>query len=49
MVVRNYASTSNKLNFDDVVVILHSEDMQRKSIGKTSGYLGSLIVDNKGI
>jgi hypothetical protein len=46
MVVSNYVSSSNTLKFDDVVVVILSEEMQRKSIGETSG--NALNRENRG-
>ena len=37
MVVSNYVPSSNTLNFDDVVGVIISEELQRKSTGETSG------------
>ena len=37
MDVSNYVSGSNTLKFDDVVGVIISEEMQRKSIGETLG------------
>jgi hypothetical protein len=46
MVVSNSVSGSNTLKFDDVVGVIHSEEMRRKSTGETSGNV--LNMDNKG-
>jgi len=49
MEVSNSYSDSNKLVFDDVVGILLSEDMHRKTMAKTPSHSIALIVKNKGI
>lgn len=46
MVVSSFVSSSNTLKFDDVVGVILSEEMRRKSIGETSG--NALTVENKG-
>ena len=37
MAVSNYVSRSSTLKFDDVIGVIISEEMRRKSIGETSG------------
>ena len=37
MVVSNFVPSSNTLKFDDVVGVIISEEMRRKSIGETLG------------
>jgi hypothetical protein len=46
MVVSNSFSGSNTLKLDDVVGVILSEEMQRKSTGETSGNV--LNMDNRG-
>ena len=46
MVVSNFVSGTNTLKFDDVVGVLLSEEMQRKSTGKTSST--ALTVETRG-
>jgi hypothetical protein len=46
MVVNDFVSSSNTLNFDDVVGAILSREMQRKSIGETSG--NDLTAKNRG-
>jgi hypothetical protein len=46
MVVSNFVSISNTLNFDDVVGVILSEEMRRKSTCETSG--NALNVENRG-
>jgi hypothetical protein len=46
MVVSNSVSGSNTLKFDDVVGVILSEEMQRKSTGETLG--NALNMDNRG-
>ena len=46
MDVSNSISGSNTLKFDDVVGVILSEEIRRKSTGETSG--NSLTVENKG-
>jgi hypothetical protein len=46
MVVSNFVSGSNTLKFDDVVGVILSEEMRRKSIGETSG--NALNMENRG-
>jgi hypothetical protein len=46
MVVSNYVYGSNTLKFDDVVGVILSEEMRRKSTGETSG--NALNMDNMG-
>jgi hypothetical protein len=46
MVVSNYVSGSNTLKFDDVVGVILSEEMRRKSTGETSGNV--LNMENEG-
>ena len=47
MVVSNFVPSSNTLKFDDVVGVIISEEMRRKSIGETSGNV--LTMERKGI
>ena len=46
MAVSNSVSGSNTLKFDDVVGVILSEEMRRKSTGETSG--NALTVENRG-
>jgi hypothetical protein len=46
MAVSNSVSGSNTLKFDDVVGVILSEEMQRKSTGETSG--NALNMENRG-
>ena len=46
MAVCKYVSNSNTLKFDDVVGVILSEEMRRKSIGETSG--NALNMENRG-
>ena len=46
MAVSNSISSSNTLEFDDVVRVILSEEMQQKSIGETSG--NALNMENMG-
>jgi hypothetical protein len=46
MVISNSVSGSNTLKFDDVVGVILSEEMRRKSIGETSG--NALNMENRG-
>ena len=46
MVVSNYVSGSNTFKFDDVVGIILSEEMWRKSIGETSS--NALTIESRG-
>jgi hypothetical protein len=46
MVVSNSVCSSNTLKFDDVVGVILSEEMRRKSTGETSG--NALNMENKG-
>ena len=46
MVVSNYVSGSNTLKFDDVVGVILSEEMRRKTTGETSGNV--LNMENRG-
>jgi len=46
MAVSNSVSGSNTLKFDDVVSVILSEEMRRKSTGETSG--NALTVENRG-
>ena len=46
MAVSNFVSGSSTLKFDDVIGVILSEEMQRKSTGETSG--NALIVENMG-
>jgi hypothetical protein len=46
MAVSNSVSGSNTLKFDDVVGVILSEEMRRKSIGETSG--NALNMENRG-
>ena len=46
MVVSNFVTRSNTLKFDDVVGVILSKEMQRKSIGETSGNV--LTMESKG-
>ena len=46
MVVSNFVSGSNTLNFDDVVGVILSEEMRQKSTGDTLG--NALNVENRG-
>ncbi|KAH9319313.1 hypothetical protein KI387_021082 [Taxus chinensis] len=46
MVVSNFVSGSNTLKFDDVIGVILSEEMRRKSIGESSG--NALSVENRG-
>ena len=44
--ISNYIPGSNTLKFDDVVGVILSEDMKRKTTGKTSGNV--LTMESKG-
>ena len=44
--VSNYVPSSNTLKFDDVVSVILSEKMRRKSIGETSGNV--LTMESRG-
>ena len=46
MVVSKYVPSSNTLDFDDVVIIIHSEEMKRKRTGQTSG--NALTMESRG-
>ena len=46
MAVSNYVPSSNTLKFDDVVGVILSEEMQRKSTGETSG--NTLTMESRG-
>jgi hypothetical protein len=46
MSVSKCVSGSNTLNFDDIVGVILSEEMQRKSTGETSG--NALTMENRG-
>ena len=46
MVVSNSVPSSKTLKFDDVVGVILSEEMQRKSTGETSG--NPLTMENRG-
>jgi hypothetical protein len=46
MIVSNFVSSSNTLKFDDVVGVILSEEMQRKSTSETSG--NALTMENRG-
>jgi hypothetical protein len=46
MAISNYVSGSNTLKFDDVVGVILSEEMRRKSTGETSG--NALNMENRG-
>ena len=46
MAVSNFVSGSSTLKFDDVVSVILSEEMRRKSTGETSG--DALTMDNRG-
>ena len=46
MAISNSISNTNILNFDDVVGVLLSEEMRRKSTGETSN--AALSMDNRG-
>jgi hypothetical protein len=46
MAVSNFVSGSNTLKFDDVVGVILSEEMRRKSTGETSG--NALNMENRG-
>jgi hypothetical protein len=46
MVVSNFVFGSNTLKFDDVVGVIPSKEMRRKSTGETSG--NALNMENKG-
>jgi hypothetical protein len=46
MAVSNFVSGSNTLKFHDVIIVILSEEMQRKSKGETSG--NELTVENRG-
>ena len=46
MVVSNFVPSSNTLKFNDVVGVILSEEMRRKSIGETSG--NALTMESKG-
>ena len=46
MVVSNFVPSSNTLKFDDVVGVILSEEMQRKSTGETSGNV--LTMESRG-
>ena len=47
MVVSNYVPSLNTLKFDDVVSVILSEEMQRKSTNETSGNV--LTMESRGI
>ena len=47
MVVSNYVPSSNTLKFDDVVGVILSKKMRRKSTSETSGT--ALTMESKGI
>lgn len=49
MVVSNYASSSINLVFEDMVSILISEDMQRKTTWELTVYISSPLVEKRGI
>ena len=44
MAISNFVSRSNTLKFDDVVSVILSEEMRRKSTGETSGNV--LTIEN---
>ena len=46
MAVSNFVSGSNTLKFDDVVGVILSEEMRRKSTCETSG--NALTMENRG-
>ena len=46
MVVSNFVSGSNTLKFDDIVGVILSEEMRRKSTGETSRNV--LNMENRG-
>jgi hypothetical protein len=46
MAVSNFVFGSNTLKFDDVVGVILSEEMRRKSTGETSG--NALNMENRG-
>ena len=46
MVVSNSVPSSNTLKFDDVVGVILSEEMRRKSIGETLG--NALTMESRG-
>jgi ribosomal protein L19E len=46
MAVSNSISSSNTLNFDDVVGVILSEEMRQKSTSETSG--NALNMENRG-
>ena len=46
MAVSNSVPSSNTLKFDDVVCVIISEEMQRKSTGETSG--NALTMESRG-
>ena len=46
MVVSNSVSSSNSLKFDDIVGVILSEEMRRKSIGETLG--NALTMESRG-
>ena len=48
MVVSNYVSGSNTLKFDDVVGVILSEEIRRKSSGRTSTSGSVLNAENRG-
>ena len=45
-VLSNFVSSSNTLKFDDVVGVILSEEMRRKSTSESSG--NALTVENRG-
>ena len=46
MAVSNYVPSSNTLKFDDVVGVILSEEMRRKSTSETSG--NALTMESRG-
>ena len=46
MAVSKFVPTSNTLKFDDVIGVILSEEMQRKSRGETSG--NALSMERRG-
>ena len=46
MTVNNFVPGSNTLKFDDVVGVILSEEMRRKSTGETSG--NALTMESRG-
>ena len=48
IVVSNYVSSSNKIKIDDVIGVIISEEMRRKSTGESSASGNALTVENRG-